>query len=98
MLNAIKTVYYDRKGVPLKVNRSRHANRAVATCVMHMQVNHYGATAAEVYDEETGELHAAMKRKIREGKANLDIVFERNPQDFHAPGQYALGFLFNEMK
>lgn len=33
----IKTVYYGRRGRILKTNRSMDANRAVGTCVLHMQ-------------------------------------------------------------
>jgi hypothetical protein len=89
-MKPIKTVYYDRRAQPLQINRSMDPNRAVAQCVLHMQINHYGASAAEVYDNETGELHAAIKRSIQ---GNLSIVYQRNPQDFER--RYAIGFLFD---
>jgi hypothetical protein len=71
----IKTVYLSR-GAELKVNRSSDANRAVAQCVYHMQVNHYGARVAEVYDSHTGELHAQVLRRI---SGDIKIVYRRDP-------------------
>lgn len=75
MSRTIKTVYY-RRGKNPRINRSMDANRAVATCVLHMQINQYEAHAAEVYDDETGELHAAIKRDIH---GNIRIVYNRDP-------------------
>lgn len=56
----ISTTYFIPGKNP-KTIRSCDANRAIGSCVLHMQINHYGATAAEVYDEN-GELHAVVKR------------------------------------
>ena len=78
MILTIKTVYSDRKGV-LKTNSSADANRAVAQCVYHMQVNHYGATVAEVYDDYTGELHAQVRRLM---SGEIRIVYKRDPRKF----------------
>lgn len=85
----IKTVYY-RKDESPKVNRSKDANRAVGTCVLHMQINQYGAHAAEVYDAESGELHAAIKRSIT-GK--ITIVYNRDPIDYET--KFSVGHLLN---
>lgn len=74
----IKTVYHDPHE-PVRVNRSRDANRAVAQCVYHMQVNHYGATVAEVYDTYTGELHAQVRRYA---SGDIKIVYQRDPRQF----------------
>lgn len=75
----IKTVYYDHRLWVLKTNRAFDANRAVATCVLHMQINHYGASVAEVYDAVSGELHAVLKRGIR---GDLGILYKRDPRQF----------------
>lgn len=86
-MRPIKTVYY-RTGLDPQVNRSADANRAIATCVLHMQVNHYGARSAEVYDDETGELHAVIRRNI---SGTLTIIPKRDLQKFET--KYALGHL-----
>jgi len=87
MFMTIKTVYHIRGKSP-KVNRSYNANRAVMQCVAHMQINHYGAHVAEVYDDGTGELHAQVKRKA---DGSLHIHFQRDPQNFET--KYAMSHL-----
>lgn len=83
----IKTVYHIRKQEP-KVNRSKNANRAVTQCVAHMQINHYGAHLAEVFDAETGELHAQVRRKA---DGSLHIYYKRDPLQFET--KYAVSFI-----
>jgi hypothetical protein len=87
MKRTIKTVYY-RRGEDPRVTRSSDANRAVATCVLHMQINHYGAHAAEVYDDETGELHAALRRSVT---GRITIEYQRDPAKYET--KYAVGHL-----
>ncbi len=77
-MRPIKTVFYDGRE-EVHTNSSSNPNRAVAQCVAHMQVNHYSATAAEVFDHTTGELHAVVKRHVQ---GNINIVFKRNPLAF----------------
>lgn len=77
-MRTIKTAFW-MQGEVVHTNSSTNPNRAVAQCVRHMQINHYGATAAEVYNDETGELHAVVKRKIN---GNINIVYEQDPQNF----------------
>jgi hypothetical protein len=57
-----------------KVTHSLHSNSAVMNCVNHMQLNHYGATLAEVFDNQVGTLHALIKRKIN---GDLVIIYKR---------------------
>lgn len=83
----IKTVYH-RHGKDPKINRSKDANRAVAQCVRHMMINHYGSHLAEVYDAETGELHAQIKRKA---DGSLHIYLKRDPLQYET--KYALSYL-----
>ena len=83
----IKTIYY-RRGDEPKINKSKNANRAVTTCVAHMQINHYGAHLAEVFDVGTGELHAVIKRNV---KGDLHIYLKRDARDFET--KYAIGHL-----
>jgi hypothetical protein len=71
----IKTVFYRGK-VEIKTNRAKHANSAVLRAVDHMQLNSYGATVAEVYDEETAELHAVVTHNVA---GRISIVFRRDP-------------------
>lgn len=74
----IKTAFYI-EGEVSHINSSSNPNRAVAQCVAHMQVNHYSANAAEVFDAKTGELHAVVKRHVR---GNINIVYKRDPLAF----------------
>lgn len=77
-MRPIKTVFYSA-GDEVHTNSASNPNRAVAQCVAHMQVNHYGATAAEVYDHTTGELHAVVKRHVQ---GNINIIYKRDPLAF----------------
>lgn len=83
----IKTVYH-RRGDKPQVNRSSDANRAVGTAVLHMQINQYASHVCEVYDEETGELHAQIKRSV---DGTLKIVYSRDPSKYET--RYATSFL-----
>lgn len=85
----IKTVYYIRGKEP-KVTRSLDANRAVATCVLHMQINQYASHLAEVYDDDTGELHAVIKRSIQ---GQLHIAYNRDPVKYET--KYAMSHLLS---
>lgn len=83
MSRVIKTKYWvdwrARKEDTIRVNSSTDANRAVAQCIMHMQVGDYGAAVAEVWDSETDVLHAQIKRHAN---GNITIVYKRDPQKF----------------
>lgn len=59
----IQTVYYRGKDI-VQVNRAVHVNSASERCFSHMQMNHYEATTAEVFDNESGVLHAVFKRSV----------------------------------
>lgn len=83
----IKTVYHTRDG-STRINKALNANRAVEKCVAHMQIDHYNAHLAEVYDVETGELHAQIKWN-RDG--TLRIYLKRNPRNFET--KYAISHL-----
>lgn len=91
----IKTKYYQGKryNEPLQVNSSRDANTAVATCVLHMQVNHYGATSAEVYDNDSGQLHAIVTRSVT---GMIQIAYKRDPIKYET--RLAIGALFDKKK
>lgn len=66
-----------------RTTRSANPNNAVTNCIRHMQINHYDATHAEVWDTTTGELHAQVKRRV---DGNILILFKRDPRDFVARG------------
>lgn len=74
----IKTAYWLSREV-VKTNAAIDCNRAVAQCVAHMQVNRYGATMAEVYDVDTGQLYAQINRSVR---GDIRIAYQYNPQDY----------------
>lgn len=73
----IRTVYYSdhRANVVEKVNRGIHARTAVPRAVDHMQLDHYGAVLCEVYDDQTGVLHAVLKHSLEKGA--IHILFQR---------------------
>ena len=74
----IKTVFYADKEI-VKTNSGTDANMAVARCILHMQINRYGAQVAEVFDSETGELHAAIRRHV---SGTITITYKRDPSQY----------------
>lgn len=75
----VQTVYYFVEAV-VKINYAAHSNTAVLRAVDHMQLNHYGATVAEVFDNTTGTLHAVVTRSF-ELPGKIEIVFRREVQE-----------------
>ncbi len=75
----IRTVYYLRREV-VHVNAAKHANSAVERAVGHMQIDDYGASACEVFDHESGKLHAVLTNARVNGKLEMRIVYKREPQ------------------
>lgn len=78
-MRTIKTVYFDHKRDVIKTNSSSDANKSVATCVLHMQINRYGAKSAQVYDDQTGELHADISRAQ---SGTITINYKRDPREY----------------
>lgn len=74
----IQTVYYLGRTV-MKTNQACNANSAILRCVEHLQFNHYDATLAEIFDHESGVLHAVLRRPISGEK--IDIVFKREVKE-----------------
>lgn len=66
---------YSRYGNEVKRNRSVYLESACVNCFDHMSRNHYEASAAEVYDEETGELYLTIY-----------LTVEGNIYSFYGPG------------
>lgn len=83
----IKTKYYvgRRYNDPIRTNSSKDANHAVAQAVLHMQVGHYTdidgnpATACEVFDSESGMLHAVVSRSPL---GQITINYKRDPRAY----------------
>lgn len=76
----ITTYYEDTKGKKLiRANNAKWANRAVLNAINHMQLNHYGAAVAEVYDAVSAELHAIIVRRVTQGK--IEIVYKREVKE-----------------
>lgn len=77
-MRPIKTMYYSGREVK-HTNSSNDANKAVGQCVVYMQVNYYGAMSAEVFDNETGELHAVVRRTV---SGMVTITYRRDPTKY----------------
>lgn len=93
MSRQIQTIYYDNRKRVLQINTSTNANRAVATCVAHMQINQYGATSAQVHDNQDGVLHADVHRSVN---GRITINYQRDPRQYH--DRYALAHVLPEIK
>jgi hypothetical protein len=78
MTRNIQTTYYLGKKL-VKNNTATYANNAVLHCVEHMQLNHYEASTAEVFDSSNGELHAVIRRNIKTN--GIAIVFKREVEE-----------------
>ena len=74
----IQTVFYQGKDA-IKITRSKWANSAVPNAVKHMQTHQYEATHCEVYDIESGILHAVLKMPI--GGTEIRILFKREVKE-----------------
>ncbi len=72
------TTFYGEGNHKVQVNRGGSARRACLHAVDHMQMNHYAARVAEVYDERTGELHIVLTYSP---DGQMRIVFKRDPAD-----------------
>lgn len=98
----VKTKYYvgKRFNEPIQTNSNKDANMAVAHAVLHMQVAHYrdtngnAATSCEVYDSESGQLHAIVTRSPATGQ--IQIVYKRDPEKYET--RLAIGALFDKPK
>lgn len=77
MQRQITTTFYRGKNL-VKTNHAAYPNRAVLRCVDNLQINHYEATHAEVYDCSNGQLHAVIKRSIN---GNLEVLFKREVKE-----------------
>lgn len=73
----ITTVYYERKKV-VKTTHAGRANRAVLNCVNHLQLNHYGASLAEIFDTVSGVLHAVIAYSV---VGKITIIFKREVKE-----------------
>lgn len=97
----IKTKYYvgKRFNDPIQTNSGNNANVAVATAVLHMQVAHYRdenrnpATSCEVYDNDSGQLHAIVTRSPL---GAIQIAYKRDPEKYET--RLAIGALFDTPK
>jgi hypothetical protein len=84
----VKTVYFIRGRKPYVPRRSTNPNRAVMTAVGHMQINQYGAHLCEVYNAETGERYAAIKRSVT-GRLTIDYDYDTRAKET----RYSLAFV-----
>ncbi len=83
----IQTTFYG-PGTPegdakpeVKINLAKHPRSAVLRAIDHMQLNTYGAVACEVFDTNTNERHATIRRYIGEGN-RIEIEYGRDPTKY----------------
>lgn len=74
----IQTTYYRGKEL-VKTNHAVHVNSASERCFNHMQLNHYEATTAEVFDSQVGTLHAVFRRSLAGDE--IKTVFKREVKE-----------------
>ncbi len=72
---SIKSVFYNHKKEPLRVNSALHIEWAVPRAIWHMQIDHYSARVCEVFDELTGELWAVV---VRHTDRRVVITFKQD--------------------
>jgi len=81
MRNLITTYYGPASGKHgkhkevVKTNRSSRREEALPTAIRHLTLNSYGATVAEVVDDDTAELLLVVTYKMGE---RLQVVFEQD--------------------
>lgn len=98
----IKTKYYVNKryGDPIRTNSASDANMAVAQAVLRMQIGFYtddagqAATACEVYDDASGQLHAVVTRSAATGQ--IQIAYKRDPSKYET--RLAIGAIMGKQK
>lgn len=73
----ILTTYYHER-TPIRVNAGLRVDRAVSRAVGHLESGKYPlADAVEVFDRETGRLHAV----IRKGTRETTIIYSRKESE-----------------
>jgi hypothetical protein len=72
----VKTVYVDYHNNIVKTNNSKNLNQSIATCVLHMQINQYGAKYAEILDADTEQLFGVVTRNIQ---GDIKIIYKWDP-------------------
>jgi hypothetical protein len=85
----IQTTYYEPTANPeinleCQINLARHPRSAVLRAIDHMQMNTYGAVVCEVFDTNTCEVHATIKREI--GSDDLLVSYGRDPMMYTLGG------------
>lgn len=74
----IKGIFYNSKKEVVRRTASVHPRTATLCAVDHLQMDHYRATVAEVFDSHTGTLHAVIARVGRK----VEIIYKRDPVRF----------------
>lgn len=96
----IITMYYTdilrNEGI---VNRSVYARTATATAFDYMQINYYDCAVCEVWDDNTGRLHAVILRDMETGEVRMvpkrDLT---NPRYATTPKDKLGGFVKRKAK
>lgn len=79
----IRAVFYSdyQARNPIKLNRGKHPESMCLLAHKHLRFDHYGAVLVEVFNEDTGKLHAVLKVKLN--GMGIEAVYEAkpNPED-----------------
>ena len=81
----IRCVYYEDLNARriAKTTAGVHPRTVIMHAVDHLQMNHYDALLAEVYDITNGVLHAVLKRSLDPNKhRKIEILYKRKVKEF----------------
>lgn len=76
------TTAYIEEGRIVKRITANSPNAAMMRCFMHMTMNHYGASVAQIYSTETARLYAEI---VRHKDNRVEITMKTNPTTFDDP-------------
>jgi hypothetical protein len=77
----IRAVYYNGKKEAIRTNHGSWPRTMTLHAVDHLQLDSYGATVCEVFDIETGTLHAVLTRSVKK----VEIIYKREPKNYDEP-------------
>jgi len=77
----IRAVYYNGKKDPVATNFGKWPRTMTLHALDHLQTDNYGARACEIFDIETGTLHAVLSRTLY----RVEVIFKRNPTEHFEP-------------
>jgi hypothetical protein len=73
---------YIEEGVVVKKTTANKPNTAAMRCFMHMSMNHYGSSVAQVFSADTGRLFAEF---VRHKDNRVETTYKDDPTKFDDP-------------